>query len=763
MKKSEMVSSEVLNKKQEKKNPANDVDKEYARVQPDLESDDFSAAEQKEIVEMVYKDAKADIEAMDVWLQDRRLDIMLYEGDRPTKIEGLQKKDWQSDRNLGMTAATCDSYQATLLATCWNPDTLNFKDTQHNEIDRKDDIGTFAKWGLGRAEAGVTPEVDDFIHNRITQGFSVMKTYWQVKYQWVNKRIPVYSKDGKKVVKYQIKTERIRLEKGIMENIDDVSDFLTPSFGDRIQNLPHCIHVLHLTGEDLMDGEERGIYVNVDEKWIKKMKNQIFDNRLKVIGKEKAWNLGIKTADDITNDDLRIYPIDVHEWYGMYEKNGRKERYRFHVEPITKTFLGGKPLRDVPGCRTGKYPFAGGAFIRRPGFLRGKSLPRLIMSLMNALNNIFNQKSDFQYVENCPFGFHKPDENFDKQVFDLIPGVSYPTEDPKNINFPVMQRNMAWADHDIQLLLELLERLTGAASYFMSNSKGVSGTATRDAIINEKSETRFGIWVRRLMEDLGESIDNWISMYQDCAPPGLAERVIGDDGKKLFPNLSINDLQGYYTAYMSPDILSGSKTMKKQIYGIVYQMAAANPWFNPQINPRGHWQFTVDTFKSFGMMNVEEYMPSKPPVPYGDITLVDKLWSEFSHGETPEIDPNQNHMQILTALAKKVESDLMKIDEEYRPNIQSFMIKLQVSAMEQMKKAQEQQIVNALAAQTIQKINNGQVDTSGSGGGSGAEIFQKPPNAEVSQPTGIESIAGPNAGAPVAQVKYANTPASGAE
>jgi len=100
MKKTETISSNTLNNKQEKKNPANDVDKEYARVQPSLESDKFLVAEQKEIVEMVYKDAKTDIESMSVWLEDRRLDIMLYEGDRPTKIEGLQKKDWQSDHNL---------------------------------------------------------------------------------------------------------------------------------------------------------------------------------------------------------------------------------------------------------------------------------------------------------------------------------------------------------------------------------------------------------------------------------------------------------------------------------------------------------------------------------------------------------------------------------------------------------------------------------------------------------------------------------------
>ena len=95
MKKTETISSEIFNKKQEKNNPANAVDKEYASVQPSLETDKFTSEEQKEISEMVYKDAKADIESMDVWLQDRRLDIMLYEGDRPTKIEGLQKKDWQ--------------------------------------------------------------------------------------------------------------------------------------------------------------------------------------------------------------------------------------------------------------------------------------------------------------------------------------------------------------------------------------------------------------------------------------------------------------------------------------------------------------------------------------------------------------------------------------------------------------------------------------------------------------------------------------------
>lgn len=766
-KKTEVQSSESAENKQNK-NPVSSIDKKVHRIEPSLETNKFSISEQKTIVKMVVQDAMSDIESMSQWLVDRRLDIQMYEGDKPSKLEQLSKKDWQSDRNLGMTAATCDAYQATLLATNWNPDTINFKDSKENEIDRKDNLAEFTKWGMGRAESDVTQEIDDFIHNRITQGFSVFKVYWKVWYQWVDKRIPKLNKKGD-TIGYDIKTENMRFEKGVIENIANLEDFLTPVHGKTIQELDHCIHILHLTGEDLLDYADRNIFINIDEQWINKVKDACFDYRIKTLGKEKADQLGLKTSADISNVDLRIFPIDIYEWYGMYEKNGRKERYRFHVEPTTNTFCAGKPLRKVPGCRTGKYPFAGGAFIRRPGYLRGKSLPRLIQNLMNALNNIFNQKSDFQYVENCPFGFHKPDENFDKQVYDLKPGVSYPTDDPKNVNFPNLNRSMAWAEADIQLILELLERVTGAASYFMSNGQGVSGTATRDAIINEKSETRFGIWVRRLGDDIAETIDLWVAMYQDCAPPTLAERVIGEDGKKLFPNLSIQTLQGNYTAYMAPDILSGSKTMKKQIFGIAYQMAQTSMWFSPTVNPRGNWEFTADTFKSMGLMNIEDYMPPKPPLPFGDSSIVDKLWEQFSQGEVPDLDPAQNNMEVQQGLAKKISTDIYKIDEEYRPNIISYMVKLGVAVRQQMQQAQQEQIATTMASNMIHGINNGTVgmpqgspNVQGEGkgqanppAGSGA-VYAGLPDANINQPTGIPALAGPNPGSPQMPAHFGN-------
>lgn len=706
-------------------NPLSQQDKAVARISPDIETDAFSPDEQIKIVKMVIQDARSNIESMAEWIADRKLDIQMYEGDKPSKLEGLDKKPWQSDRNLGQVAATCDSYQATLLATCWNPETINFKDTKENEVNRKDDITNFTKWGLGRAETDVFHDVDDFIHNRVTQGFSVANVYWKVWYQWVDRRIPKKNKEGK-TIRYEIKTEKVRFEKGIIENIANLDDFLTPTHGKSIQDLAQCIRIIHLTGEDIEDYGKRNIFMNVDENFTNKLKNACFDWRVKTLGKEKAQQLGLKTEADITSIDLRVFPIDIYRWYGTYTKNGRTERYRFDVEPITGTLLSGKPLRKVPGCRTGKYPFVGGPFIRRPGFIRGKSMPRLIMHITNALNNIYNQKSDFQYVENCPFGFHKPDENYGKQEFDLIPGISYPTEDPNSINFPNLSRSMAWAEADIRLLLELLERMTGAAAYFMSNNQGVSGTATRDNIINEKSETRYGLWVKRIQDDIAEAIDMWVSMYQDCAPPTLAERVLGEDGKRLFNNLSIETLQGNYSCWLSPDIISGSKSMEKQIFLWAYEQMAMNIWFQPQMNPRGSWQLTVDSYKKIGIMNIEDYMPPKPPEMMGDSKEVEREFSRFMQGEDFPPVPGENTQEHLMGHMKQKEEQYSDLDEEYRPAFDDHLFKTQLNYMNEMQKAQEQMIANQMATQMIRGIDNGTVG--------GKPVPQMAPQQMLQQP-----------------------------
>ena len=700
------------------KNPLGSVDKQAQRFEPSVETDRFSPDEQKEIVKMVVQDSLSDIDAMAEWVQKRKKDLQMYNGEKPSVIENLNKKRWQSDRNMRLTTSVCDAFQATLLATCFNPDTIHIKATEPNDVNRKDDIETFTKWGLGPSESNIFKDVNDFIQNRIVQGFCVAKVYWKVWYEWIDRRIPKYGKPvlgvmGKRqFLGYDIKTEKVRFEKCVVDNVADMDDILIPSFGKNVQELNHLIHIVHLNGQDVVDYADRNIFVNVDDKYVDSLKGACFDERIKVLGKEKANSLGLIVPSDISTSDLRQFPIDVYEWYGTYTKNGRTEKYRFTVEPVRMKFLAGKPLRKIPGCRNGKIPFVGGALRRIPGQVRGESLPTLVADICNAFNNIYNQKSDFQYVENCPFGFHKPDENFDKQVFELEPGVSYPSEDPKNINFPNLSRSMAWVESDVNILLQMIERLTGAASYFQSRETQ-SKTLGQDMLIEKNMDTRFGLWVKDIIADLSELITMWLNMYQDCAPTTLGERVLGEDGKKLFPNLSIETLRGGYDVYLSPDIVAGSKMFEKQLAMFALEAVNTNVWFNPQINPRGNWQLTADSFKKIGFMDIESYMPPKPPGELGTSAEVDKVWQQFMQGEVPEVNENMDLMEMAAGMAKKAKDEFYKLDEEYRPNVENYMFKLSIAMRQQMKKAQEQAIAQQMASKIIMdnenKIIEGQV------------------------------------------------------
>ena len=695
------------------------------RIIPDFKTDDFGEVEQKDIVNMVKLCLENSLSEMSDWIEQRRKDLQMYEGEKPSIVEDLDKEDWMSDRNLGMTEATCDAYQATLLATCYNEERIHWKTTKDNTADRSDNIERFTKWALGPQEANVHDEIDDFIHNRITQGVSYLKIGWKVWYKWLDRRIPKFDKTKQphRFIKYEIETEKFRQERGYMENIDDVSDLIYPTQGDDLQTKPHLIHRIRTSPDKIVKKGESKDYINVDEKYKTKVKKYLFDSRLETLKKEKMNKLGLKQYTDMTDTMMKHFDITIFEWYGMYQKvGGNEEEYRFTIDTDNSTFLAGKPLRKIN--RKAKRPFVGGGLIRRPGLVQGKSLPYLIADPSNAFNNTWNQKSDFQYVENCPYFFYEPNDPLIKSVYELAPGRGYPVENPSNITFPKNARSMGWAQSDFEILFQVIERLTGAASYFMTNKQGVSGTATRDAIINEKSETRFGLMVKRLIIDLSEAITMFINQYQDWAPPDLGERVLGEDGKQLFPNFSLETLMGDYDAWISPDIISGSKTLEREIAIWGVDRLEQSVWFDPMINPRGNWELWNQAGKKMGMENLDSMMPPKPEAEWSRTEIVTKKWDEIKQGVVPELKPGDDVVTLFMGFSELKSTKYETLDEEYQPVFDVFYFKLGVQAMQMRQKMMEERMSTSLAMNMVSQVDSQSDKTPKKGG---APINRLPP------------------------------------
>lgn len=705
-------------------NPVNPDEKEREksiaprRVDPakEMETDEVSDELAQKIVRMVIEDRDAGILAYADWKKQREKDLQQINLEKPSVIEGLQKKAWQSDRNLGLLPATLDIYSATLLATCYNPDTIHFTATEQNDVDNRDNLEKFTKWAVSKKEMDIESEVDDFINNRIGQGFSLFKIEWEVKYVWVDERIPVWSKTKKpRVIRYDTKTVRRRFEKGRIKNVDNLDNIILPSYGKRIQELPFIIEIIPLYLSDIPDLAKRRMIsrkfseMNSQNKTLKTLP-AIAATR-DSLQQKKSQAEGIQ---QVVDEEGKNYPIDVLEWYGELELKGRKERYRVWVEPQTQTLVSLVPLRKVR--RDGKYPYSGGPFRRQPGQLRGGSLTKLCSGIINAINNKYNQTSDYQTVNNLPFGFANFDEGFTESLYETDPGQIYSVDgNPSEaVYFPNLQRSFAWSYQDMQFLLDILERVTGAASYFLT-SKTPDTTATRDSIVEQKGETKFGLWVRRIQEDIVEAINMAVTLYQDWAPPRLAKRVLGDDGKQIIRNLSIDTLRGNYDANMVPDMTAGSKAYEKQV--MLWASQTLNRecvWLNPQLNPRGNWLLWKDTMMRQGIQNPEHYLPPQPKQGMDDDEEAKQEFNRMMQGEV--IDPPEGVtpavVRHLATHLKQKETMYGDLDAEYRENFDAHLFATKVNYDKFMTQVVRQQMEMQVASRAVQAL-----ETAGMGRG----------------------------------------------
>jgi len=685
-----------------KEDPGKSETHTVQEIEFETDSDAFSDSERADILKIINADVDYATSIQEDYIAQKELDLKHYHGDKPSVLEGLTKKSWHSDRNLGLARAIADAYQATLLATAWTPESINLTATKTLDIDNRQNQEKFIKWGMGKHEANIGPEVYDFIHNRVVVGNSCFKIYRKVWEEWVDTRIPKKDKDGN-TIRYEIKTEKKKFSKGVIENVADIDDILMPEYGKNVQELPYFIHILHLDGEQVLDLIDRKVFIPKDkDAYKKKLYSHASNTKSRVLGSEKLNSLGVSQDVAVSDVDIRRVPIDLYEWYGYYTKNKRTERYRIIADIDSGEFLSGKPVRKIN--RSGKIPFVLGSLSNEPGMMRGVSLLQIIAPVVNAFNTVFNQKTDFQYIVNCPFGFYVPNEGYTKQILEIEPGGLFPTDsDPqKSVYIPNINRSMAWAESDMRILFEVLERLTGAATFFQTNQRGVSGTATRDMLIDKNSETRFGLWVFKLQMDICEAISMWFELYQDYPPDGLAERVVGVDGKQIFRNLSIDSLRGDTDVQMTPDVVQGSKAYRKQLQMWAFEQAQTTVWLNPQFNPHGNWQLTSDTFKEimgWTDNDVKRYIGEAPKLPFNPADMDDE-WYRFMNGE--DFDPPEGAtalaMEHLKGHQKQKEEKYHQLSEEYRPNFDMHIYKTLVNTMIFMRNMQNEAIANRIAS-----------------------------------------------------------------
>lgn len=581
---------------------------------------DLTPEQKQELVErvcyLVDKDTADRKEFIDTRYKVRKM----YEGIREAKSD-----PWKNCANVStqIVNMVVELLHSRLLPTAWNEDLVYWQPMENTDIPNVENVQKFMKWVV--KEMRLASVIDDFVHNLILDGTSVLKIRWVPEWKWVQRKIPIPESvtaklkrvvmmfvGGKKNYKVPEQRYKITYEYKKFEHcraeIIDLEDVGFPTYSvpmTREEELEYIWHRNWLSLNELKEMEAFGHYENVDAI------GAHLDSVL-VEGTKKADLDAEKTK--ITQNKHNTLN-EIIEFYDKYDYNddGVREDIIVTIDKKSKTFLDARQLLGY--SRINERPFVIGQLIRRPNRMFGKGMGEVVMPLEEEINAIHNQRLDAGTMSIIPFGVYRAGSGFKPENLEVEPGLWVPVDDINDAKWITVPNNVMISFQEERMLMELVEKLTSVGGYQSGQESDINrtrATARGTLAIIQQGEIRFTVLGKRCQLPLARALTKILRQYQDKIPPGLGARILGEDGETLFPNgIAPEDLAGGYDAYMVLDSTAGSKQQDRDMRSFIYQNFMMNPFLAQ--NPAGLWQLSADTLKATGLYeDPEQILGPKP-------------------------------------------------------------------------------------------------------------------------------------------------------
>jgi hypothetical protein len=279
--------------------------------------------------------------------------------------------------------------------------------------------------------------------------------------------------------------------------------------------------------------------------------------------------------------------------------------------------------------------------------------------LADEVDALYNQSNDSNTLDIMPSGFYHPTSGFDPDKVELGPNVWLPVENPvQNVYMPVRSHNTEKFVMMIRNVLEFVERLTAASSYLMGKESelvGGTGSATRANYIMAQGEARMGPVLRRIAGATNELITELYYMYWQNAPMGFAERIVGQDGTSLFPNMELREnFLEEGDVYNSPDVTKSSREAQEQLAMEVFQLFSTHPLVITNIQRL--WQVAYDFLEKRGHQDPESIIGPKPGTNL-DMAVINVENTRMLQGEVFGINPTDIHVQHIPGHAQMLQTN----------------------------------------------------------------------------------------------------------
>lgn len=486
-----------------------------------------------------------------------------------------------SNRGLRIAASILDMIHSRLFPTIINEDLTRWRPGESTDQPKVERITKLMNWWIW-VHSRMRSFFDIWVKQVSGYGDALTESFWKVR--TIDKGLtneepitdemgqPVMNPDGTPAIS---KSRNIALIETTSSKVYEKEDVFLQEGSEDIQSEPVILRDTFKYRE-LEQGEQEGKFINITSQLRDKLPYEGMADR--------ATN----PADDekLKAVKLRNVSVEVLKAYLNFDADGDgfAEDIRVLISPVHELYLGGIAIKDL--TKSGKRSLDFTKFdnrIQNSSQNSGEGILEKVKELSDEIDAIFNQMTDANTLGVLRPFFYDPGGDVDAPVLKLGPNKGTPVTDPtRNVFFPDIRIQTDQLILSIRLVLEFIERLTAASSYMLGKESeivGGSGTATRTNAIVQSAETRFAMPAERLREGAARIIQQHLDILQLNIPPGLENRVLGEDGLPIFTSneLTAEGISGEFDAYILMDPSMGSKEMERQLWGILYSLLLQNP------------------------------------------------------------------------------------------------------------------------------------------------------------------------------------------
>lgn len=496
-----------------------------------------------------------------------------------------------------------------------------------------------------------------------------------------------------------------------------------------VDDFEWVIRRLRLTPQQLMDGERRGRYQGVTDRW-----EEIYSHAQQRQERDYTWDDEKMDSDQAEGVDFASLmgardSIEAWQWYGKWrlpkgKQDSRPDNFkRRHPNesellvtylPRPGLIIGVQDLRDLYPRMRRRKPFASIGLVKDgsywcPGL--GEMIETL-QSKSSANYRLFEKAGQFSVG---PVIFYRPSSGFDPETFEYRPGLAIPTEDPAGVNPVAMKADLSFSQLNNQWLKGMAELVTGVSDQTLGQTidrPNAPRTATGQIALIEQGNVRASLDMSMLRDDLSVLLEYIWSLDREYAGEEVFFRATEEDAGGLFETkggfgtMTAQEREHAFDFQLKFATSVFSKEAKKQQTMQLYGLAMQNPIV--ATNPRALWVLLNKIWEAMGESNFRDVVPEPPQLETPK--RPQEEWAMVLQGEEISVNPLDDDVLHLTDHRRRLEGEMV-LPEERRDRGAEAAIVTHILEHEQQRR--QKMLLAAITEQLKQQVMQSQQGQSG--------------------------------------------------